>query len=211
MPYNATAPTNDVAALADLVNTSIAAGYTPDPGLDGFGIVSSILRQVLTGVPSQFSINAAAGAAGAFTSIVKTVTGIVDNVATDTFTVTVPNAQHRAAFRFTVISGLGAGGAVGAGEAAGATMGVCAIVRTAGVNAVAGYTVLTGAANNVAVAGAATQTCVITISAVAGAVGAVNTFTVKVTVVKSAGSSAAHTATLICECLNSQASGITVA
>lgn len=45
-------PTNNVAALSGLINTSISAGYTPSTGLDATGISYAILRNLLTSLPA---------------------------------------------------------------------------------------------------------------------------------------------------------------
>jgi hypothetical protein len=153
-----------------------------------------------TGVP---------GAAVVLSEITKTVTAIADATATDVLTITVPNAAHVAQLSVCVTGVLGAGGAIGAGEAAATNCYVITIVRTAGVNAVATASAATGAAA-AAVAGAATVTATAAVSAVTGIVSASNSFTVKITITKSGGSSANHVAFVYARVLNGNATGITI-
>lgn len=124
----------------------------------------------------------------------KAQTGFADTIATDMFTVTVPNAKIAAAFEVDVHGSLGAGGAIGAGEASRLSKYQVIVTRTPGVNAVAAVSAaIGGAASNVA--GAANVTSVIvTAGSITGGVGAVNTFTIKVAITKSGGASDNHTA-----------------
>lgn len=143
-------------------------------------------------------------------ALVKTVTGIADATGTDIATITVPNAKHNAQLQVCVTGMLGAGGAIGAGEAAATNCYMVTIVRTTGVNAVGTVSSAFGAAA-AAVAGATTATATTALSAVSGAVGATNTFTLKVTITKGGGSSANHVAFVSIRLLNGFASGITIA
>ncbi len=149
---------------------------------------------------------------GAVTSsqkVVKTTTAIANNTATDTVTITVPNAAHSASVRVTLAGSLGAGGAIGANEATGTVSYDIGVARTAGVNAVA--TISTAYGSGMAnVAGAATITVTAGLSAVSGAVGAVNTLTVQVTIAHGSGSSTNHTCVTTAEVINANAAGITV-
>jgi len=121
----------------------------------------------------------------------KAVTAIADATPTDVLTVTVPNSVQTASLKVTLKGALGAGGAIGADEATGNVTYDIAIARTAGVNAVAVASAAYGSAM-ANVAGAATITVTAAVSAIAGAVGAVNTFTVQVTITKGSGASAAN-------------------
>lgn len=153
------------------------------------------------------------GASGAATSariFRKHTTGIANATATSVLTITIPNAAHAARLRIEIIGILGAGGAVGACEAAQSVYYDATIVRTTGVNAVATLSAVDGtAAANVA--GATTCTTSAALSAVSGAVGAVNSFTLNVTISRAAGTSTNHTCHVLVHLLNSNASGITVA
>lgn len=151
-----------------------------------------------------------AGTAISRTEINKSVTAFTNAVAKATFTVTVPNAAHNATLKFTVNGALGAGGAIGAGEAMATNTYMIGIVRTAGVATVATATAASNAVA-VAVAGANTVTATMAVSAMSGAVGATQTFTLDVTISRSAGTSDNHTAQCYAELLNINSSGITIA
>jgi len=157
---------------------------------------------------------AAAGAvAGGVTSRVeinKAVTAIADATATAVFTVTVPNAAHSASIRVKLVGSIGAGGAVGAREATSTVEYDVVVTRTAGANAVAAISSAFGSAS-VAVAGATTVTTTGDLGAISGAVGATNTFTIRVTITKGGGASANHTCLAFAELLNAAATGITIA
>ncbi len=134
----------------------------------------------------------------------KAIASVANTVATDLFTVTIPNAAHTASFELQVCGALGAGGAIGAREAAATNCYAGTIVRTAGVATVVTLSAAYGAAAS-AVAGAATVTCTAAASAMTGAVGATQTIT------RSGGSSDNHTCQGYIKLLNAAATGITVA
>lgn len=161
-------------------------------------------------VATRFNLGADAAAAAGASSITKAVTAIANNTATTVLTITVPNAAHAAVVRVTAMGVLGAGGAIGAGEAHASNSYDITVVRTAGVAAVAAISTAYGA-NAVAVAGAATVTAALTVAAVEGAVGASNSFPVQITIVRSGGSSANHTALVRAEVINQNATGISIA
>lgn len=144
------------------------------------------------------------------TEINKSVTAIADAVATATFTVTIPNASHNATIEFEFTGILGAGGAIGAGEASATNSYKVNVSRTPGVNAVASAvsTAFGAVASNVA--GAATVTCTAVVSAIAGAVGATNTFTLNVTITRSGGASTNHVCLCYAKLMNPNATGITI-
>jgi hypothetical protein len=151
-----------------------------------------------------------AAAATTLTSITKVVTGIADATATDLVTVTIPNAAHAGVVHVRLLGSLGAGGAIGAFECSAVLEGNIPFARTAGVNAVAGTPSAAGMTSSACVAGATTITFAYSMSAVTGAVGATNTFTIKATITKGGGSSANHQVVVFAEILNSQATGITI-
>jgi hypothetical protein len=151
-----------------------------------------------------------AGAVTSRTEINKTVTGITDAAATATFTVTIPNAAHTATIEFELTGIIGAGGAIGAHEAAATTSGKVIVTRTAGVNAVASAVSTAFGAVAANVAGATTVTVAAAVSAISGAVGATNTFTINVTITKAGGSSANHICLCYAKVMNSNASGVTI-
>lgn len=152
----------------------------------------------------------AAGAALTSTRLLKKVTAIADNTATAVLTVTVPNVAVAAVLNITILSSLGAGGAIGAFEVSNTGRGQIVIARTAGVATVATAATLASTAS-AAVAGATTATLAYAVSAMTGAVGVTQTFTVTVTIVKGGGSSANHQAVILADLLNSETGGATVA
>lgn len=145
------------------------------------------------------------------TEVNKAVTAIADNTATAAFTVTVPNAAHSASIMVVLTASLGAGGAIGANEASASIGYNVAVTRTAGVNAVATISAAFGSAASAAVAGAATCTVTGALSAISGAVGATNTFTINVTIARGSGTSTNHTCFAYAKLLNANATGVTIA
>jgi hypothetical protein len=192
-----------VAMPGDVINYA-GTDYVMTSG----GVVAEASRDS-SPVFESYSI-AGAGAALSNSVLVKNVTAIADNTATAVLTVSIPNAAHAASLRVRLVGSLGAGGAIGAREATGTVAYDIAIARTAGVNAVvtASSAYGSGMAN---VAGAATITVTAAASAISGAVGAVNTFTVAVTINSGSGSSANHNCMVIAELANVVASGVTMA
>ena len=150
-----------------------------------------------------------AGAATSTTEIRKAVTAIADNVATATLTVTIPNGAHSGVVYVTLIGSLGAGGTIGANEATGSNTYLIPVTRTTGVNAVAGISAALGTASS-SVAGGATITVTGALSAISGAVGVANTFTINITVARGTGTSTNHTALCYARVQNANASGITI-
>lgn len=173
---------------------------------DGFKFTSARIRRFLsvggTGTP---------GSAQNSYTITKRVTGLADTVATDILTVTVPNAQHAACIDLEVLAVLGAGGAVGAGEAARESKYQVIVTRTAGLAAViAVSSAIGGVASNVAGA-TSIASAVVTASAVSGANSATQTFTIKLAITKTGGASDNHTVAVSARLLNYSASGATIA
>jgi len=153
-----------------------------------------------TGVP---------GAAAVATRITKAVTAIADATATDLLTVTVPNAAHSAVVHIRILGSLGAGGAIGANECSAVLDGNVIVARTAGV--AAAKAVATAAiTTNACVAGATTITLAYDTSTISGTVSATNTFTIRATITKGGGSSANHTALVVAEVDNANATGVTI-
>jgi hypothetical protein len=155
-----------------------------------------------TGVP---------GAASVETRITKAVTAFSDTVAKDVFTVTVPNAAHAAVIEVDLLGVLGAGGAIGAGEATRNVKYQIVLARTAGVNVVAGISSAIGGAESHVAGGDAITSVVATLSAITGAVGASNTFTIKVAITRSGAGATNHTLVASARILNQNASGVTIA
>lgn len=152
---------------------------------------------------------ASTGGVTAGDRIMRSYTGIADNTATATITVTIPNAAHSATVRTTLSGALGAGGAIGALEAMGNITYDIAVARTVGVATVATASAGYGS-STASVAGAATITITAAVSAMTGGVGATQTFTVNVTIARGSGLSTNHTCLVSAEVINHAASGVTV-
>lgn len=152
-----------------------------------------------------------AAAAKTLTEITKAVTGFSDTVAKDVFTVTIPNAAHAAVVECQFVGVLGAGGAVGAGEAVCASKYQFAVVRTAGKNAVVGVSSAIGGAKAKVSGGDDITSVVATASAISGAVGASNSFTIQVAITRSGAGADNHTLFAEAKILNGNATGISLA
>jgi hypothetical protein len=151
-----------------------------------------------------------AGGAGSLVYLFKAVSAIADNAATDTFTVTIPNATHAALIKARVVAALGAGGAVGAGESTVIGSRDFSVNRFAGASTVVAAATAGGVANATS-SGGSTATLTIAASSVTGGSTATQTFTVQVTVGHGSGSSTNHSALVEIEVLNQNANGITAA
>lgn len=151
-----------------------------------------------------------AGGASTSYTVSKLKTAIADATATTVFTVTVPNQACAAGIFIEVLGSLGAGGAIGAFEVNSSSSYVMSVSRTAGVSAVIATSSQLGVAS-AAVAGATTLTATVAASAVTGAVGVLETFTIQVTLTKGGGASAAHQCILEATVINATAAGITIA
>lgn len=215
---SAAAPTSGTRYLASASGGNVSlVDNVPTGGVRQFLVQGSSRFLISTtgiGVAGVLSFGATTSSAGGTatnsTSAMKNVAAIADNVGTAVLTVTVPNAAHSASIRVTIVGSLGAGGAIGANEASGTVSYDFAVTRTAGVNATvtASSAYGSGMTNE---AGAATITVVAAASAISGAVGATNTFTVNVTIAHGSGASTSHTALVRYEVLNANASGVTAA
>jgi hypothetical protein len=155
--------------------------------------------------------NGAAGSVTSRTEINKAVSAIANNTATAVFTVTVPNAAHSASIRVRLTGSLGAGGAIGANESTQDATYNINITRTAGVATVATIGAVVGQPAAASVVGANNAATTGTLSAISGAVGATQTFTINVTIARSGGSSDNHTCLAYAELMNANATGITIA
>lgn len=152
------------------------------------------------------------GGAGSCTELPpKTVVGIADATATTVLTITIPNAAHAALIELQILASLGAGGAIGAFEESLVAYGQIVVTRTAGVNAVATAIALTNTGKCNVSGADSTATLAYSLAAVSGAVGAVNTIAIQVTITKGGGASANHQAIVIPVTTNANAAGITVA
>ena len=196
-------------------SSTTAATGTTDAGIgrNAAGVVevnNGLLGTYRDLIVRAQNIGAAEAAATSCTKKVISIASIADATATTVFTVTIPNAAHSASVEVALTGSLGAGGAIGANEATGTIKYLVSVARTAGVNAVATISTAFGSATS-AVAGAATITVAGDLGAITGAVGASNTFTIRVTITKGSGASANHTCKATAEIINANATGISIA
>ena len=149
-----------------------------------------------------------AGGATAHRFFPKKVTGIADNTTTAVFTVTIPNANHAAAIRLLFLS---SNGSTDAFESNRAAQGLVVVQRNIGVVAVVTATAIAdGVIATNATGGSATHTLAYAVTAVAGAAGDPNTFTIDVTIDDS-GNLGSNQVVALAELLNAEATGITIA
>lgn len=148
----------------------------------------------------------ATGTATSAARIVLKKTGIADNTATDVITVTVPNGNHAAAIRLTILS---SNGSTDAFESSRCAEGCVVLARTTGVDTVAAAAALT-LAQIATVGSGATHTLAYGVSSMTGAAGATQTFTIQLTIDDS-GNLGSNQAVVLAELLNAEASGVTMA
>jgi hypothetical protein len=158
-----------------------------------------ITSPTITGVVQEF---AAAGAAGGSTEAEK-VLALVNNTVTDFFTVTVPNAIVGGMVQILV------GSMLGDGDSTDSAIYTVAISRVTGAAAKA----VMSAKSVVGATAGVTANAVITgsVSAMTGAVGAVNTFTIQFKNARSAGAADNHPSAAIARLVNLTAAGVTIA
>lgn len=161
-------------------------------------------------MPSLLELMAGAGLANCVQVFYAKKTGVADNTATDLLTVTVPNANQSATLFLFLVS---ANGSTDAFESSRGAFGQVTIARTTGANVVAAAATL--ALEQIAtVSGGATHTLAYGVSAVSGAVGATNTFTVQGTV-NDSGGTGSNQVMILAVLINSEgtsaARGITIA
>lgn len=136
----------------------------------------------------------------------KTITGILDDAATTIFTINVPNppsGQFVSSFlNVSLLTILGAGGAVGAGETVTAATGTIIVTRTPGLAAVIAISGLINT-NSASVAGGdASVAATLTNVAVAGANTAAQTFAIQTTIDDDTGSATNDIAVVWVSCQN---------
>jgi hypothetical protein len=169
----------------------------------GVGVITTTAGNVAAS--GAYQIGAAAAATSIY-KIVKKVTGIADNSATAVLTVTVPNANHAAAIKLTLLS---SNGSTDAFESSRTAQGAIVLARTTGVTTVAtaATLTLTGIAT---VAAGATHTLAYGVTAMSGAAGATQTFDITVTIDDS-GNLGSNQVVVLAELINAEATGVTVA
>lgn len=148
----------------------------------------------------------AAGTATSATRLVLKKTGIADNTATDVITVTVPNANHAACIKLRILS---SNGSTDAFESSRCAEGMVVLARTTGADTVAAVAALE-LAQIATVASGATHTLAYGVSAMTGAAGATQTFTIQLTI-NDSGNVGSNQAVILAEVLNAEATGVTIA
>lgn len=138
--------------------------------------------------------------------LLKKVTGLADNTATDVLTVTIPNANHAAGVKLSFLS---SNGSTDAFESSRVAEGFVVLARTAGVATVAGVAAL-DLAQIATVGGGATHTLAYGVSAITGDADATQTFTVQVTV-NDSGNVGSNQVVVVAELINAEATGVTIA
>ena len=205
---------NDLGRLATIVANIINGGGTLPTITATTGAITTVNATTATAATLRGStsvgIGAAAGGASSGIRIVKAVTAIADNTFTDVFTVTVPNAAHAGTIKVTFQGVKGAGDAEGAAGSVSSTDYNISIQRTAGATTTAATSAALGTIATTIAAGNAVLTTA-QCSAMTGAVGATQTFTVQVKIARAAGASTNHTCFAVAELLNSFGTGITIA
>lgn len=160
-------------------------------------------------ISAGFFLSSSDGSVGSATSLhtlpVKK-TGIADNTATDVITVTVPNGNHAGTIRLTFLS---SNGSTDAFESSRTATGLVVLARTTGANVVATAVALADA-GIATVSGGETHTLAYDLSSISGAVGATNTFTIRVTIDDS-GNLGSNQVVVLAELINAEASGVTMA
>lgn len=150
--------------------------------------------------------DATPGAAGQASTIINRKTAVADAVATSIFTVTCPNAEHASIVEIMIMASVKktAGGTY---ESTRVAVGYVVFDRTTGAALVGTATALTNA--GIATSGTDTLTLAYGVSVVAGAVGAVNTMSIQVTL--TASGTDTHDVVALATIINQAASGMTIA
>jgi hypothetical protein len=166
----------------------------------------TITNPVITG--AKFQVAGAAGA-GSVNTLCKALTGLADNTATDMFTVTIPNVAAAAYVRLTIGGMTGAGDAGGAGDALDSAIYTIGISRQVGVTSRAVISSKSVVGNSGSGA-TTTSTVTASVTAMTGAAGAQQTFTIQVKVARNAGASTNHVVVAEAQLANFLAAGITI-
>ena len=220
-----------VVMMLALATLSAGQGWSPAPYVNGSGLargdvtiptsslfVISGKSFFRSGSPGQMSVedNSAAsfsrfdfgpvGAVNTVSQFQKTTSAIADNVATAVATVTIPNVNASCAIRILMIA---TNGSTDAFESTTVSEGWIAVARTTGVNAVATAAAI-GHPAIATVAAGSTNTLAYALSAISGAVGASNTFTINVTIDDS-GNLGSNQLMFMSELVNNAATGCQIA
>ncbi len=149
--------------------------------------------------------NGAAGAANSIHELIIPDKACADNTATDLITVTVPNSNQSAVI---IVELLGTSGGSDAYESSRFAQGAVVLARTTGANVVAVAATLE-LPQIATVSGGDTFTLAYAVSSITGAVGAVNTFTITVTL--NSVNNQALTCMAAARLINKVGSGVTMA
>ena len=192
--------------VTGLTVSGLTSGRVPIAGTAGLlGDDADLTFSTDTLTATKSSVGGAAAAATSCLSLTKKITSIADNSATAILTVTIPNANHAAAIKLMMLS---SNGGTDAFESSRTATGHIVVARTTGANAVAAVSAIDDAAI-ATVSGGATHTLAYGVSAISGAVGAVNTFDITVTIDDS-GNLGSNQLVVLAELLNAEATGITI-
>lgn len=149
------------------------------------------------------------GAVKTARKLIKSVTAFTDATPKDLVTVTIPNGAHSAVVTIQILGSIGAGGAIGANEASASVSYTFTLARRAGIATVVNASSVYGS-SQASVAGGTSITITAAASSITGAVGVTQSFTIQGTITKGSGSSDNHTAVVIAEVMNANASGVTI-
>lgn len=133
-------------------------------------------------------------------------TGIADNTATSVINVSVPNGNHAAALRLTMLATCAVG--TDAFESSRVATGTVVVARTTNANAVAAASTI-AQAQIATVSGGGTITLAYGVSSISGGPTTTNTFSIQVTIVMT-GSIVSHQCVILAELLNAENSGVTM-
>lgn len=160
------------------------------------------------------SLGGPLGTANSANEVIGVYTGIANNSATATMTISIPNQACAASLELTFLVALGAGGTYGQYEGILTSKGLVAIERlAAGTAAVSGPSANTiTQAQSVQGTTASGQTITLTAatSAISGTASAVNTFTINLTIARSGAGSTNHLATIYARLINMVGGGCSI-
>lgn len=197
-------------AVNHLQDTNAATGNPPE--LAAIGDDTNIGLKLSPKGTGEVLLNAGGvlqgGSAGGQSTLDKLInrkTPVSDNTATDLYTVTIPNGDHAAGIRVLAIATL-----IGADNRESTRVVEYQVVLTRITGTAAVVAISSAIGGQIAtLGGGATLTLVLGVSAVSGAAGATNTFTIQVTTVGSVAQNSRVTA--VAELLNMEATGVTIA
>lgn len=192
----------------NLLNNGEATGIGLDFATDGTLKVRTTAQTGYGIVDASAYYIGGSGAATSSQKIIKKVTSIADNSATTVITCTVPNANQSAAVKVTLVS---SNGGADAFESSRCAEGMVVIQRNSGVAtaATAATLELAAIATN-ATGGSATHTLAYSVVLTGEGATVTETVLIKVTIDDS-GNVGSNQVVVVAECINSEASGVTIA